>query len=189
MADDFLLLNQMLADATSRNAAFTKLYARNYPKVERMILAKSGSEEDAQDVLQEAVVQFYQMVKAGKFREEASVDTVLYAISRNLWLRQIREQRKIVTTPLNDKDHLSAELDWNDLEREQMVRQTIDELSTDCRRIIALYYYQKQSMEQIRIQFGLSSIQVAKTKKYRCMKKLIDLFKKKEASDQTFKED
>lgn len=179
----------MLSDSVQRNSALKTLYTRNYPKVKHFILSNSGDESEAEDVFQEAMLQFYQLVLAERFRGESSIDTMIYAMARNLWYKRLRELRKQAASPMTIEQSTQPEINWEEHKREQLVRQTIGELSADCQKIIELYYYERRSMEQIREQFKLGSTQVAKTKKYRCMKRLIDLFKQRGFDQNSFAEE
>ena len=47
------------------------------------IITNQGSQQDGEDVFQEALIAFINLVKSGKFRGEASLQTTFVAISRN----------------------------------------------------------------------------------------------------------
>ncbi len=159
--------------------ALKKLYSRNFPKVLRLVLTKGGGEMDAQDIFQESMISFYHVVIEGKFREEASPDTVIYAIARNLCYRRLRHSKTTQDlSALAEADHMEPELDWNEMSKEKLVRNLIDKLGKSCQRLILLFYFKKKSMEEIKKEFGLGSVQAAKNKKYRCMQELQGLFKK-----------
>jgi len=62
------------------------LYRAHFEYVGRFVVNNSGDWEDAEDIFQELMISFLHLVKAGKFRGEASIKTFLYSLNRNLWL-------------------------------------------------------------------------------------------------------
>ncbi|MEM7548908.1 MAG: RNA polymerase sigma factor [Bacteroidota bacterium] len=174
------LLNHIKAGGQEAHEAFKSIYKDNYPKVSHMIFQKGGNEEDARDVFQDSMIVFHKMVLENRFREESGINTLIYAISRNLWYQKLKKTKKHEDlSVVEDTKGVDVTMDWDGFTQEKVVRSLINELSEDCRKIIRLYYYNEWSMQDIQNEFGLSSSQAAKNKKYRCMKNLMDIFKKK----------
>ena len=70
----------------------------------------------------------------------------------------------------------AAEEDHAELDMIRIVEKFFTKLDQGCQRLLRMYYYDSKSMKQIMADFGLGSEQAAKTKKFRCMKKLEGLF-------------
>src|SRR6476469_8330236 len=71
------------------------LYDHYFADAATEIRLKGGSEDDAADIFQEAVLILIEKIKTGKFRQESSIKTFLVGIARNLWLfeKRTRERR------------------------------------------------------------------------------------------------
>ncbi len=151
-----------------------------------MILANSGKHEDAEDVLQEAVLILFKNFSKPDFELRSTVSTYLFSISRKIWLRKLKSNSKKRVTSL-DKLQLSTKDDFDEKEleisRKRLYRKTFEKLDKDCREVLRLFF-NKHSMQEIAQQLNYGSISYAKKKKFMCKKKLIALIK----SDPFYKE-
>src|SRR3954464_6907335 len=68
------------------------LYRTHFELLGRYVVNNSGRWEDAEDVFQEVVISFVNLVKAGKFRGESSIKTFLFALNRNIWLNELKRR-------------------------------------------------------------------------------------------------
>src|SRR5207237_183204 len=73
-------------------AAFAQLVERHQRQMYRLALRMTGSEADAQEVLQEAFLNAYQ--KLPLFRGEAQFSSWLYRIAANSALMRLRRKRR-----------------------------------------------------------------------------------------------
>jgi RNA polymerase sigma-70 factor (ECF subfamily) len=73
-------------------AAFAELVGRHQRQLYRLALRMTGSEADAQEVLQEAFLNAYQ--KLPNFRGEAQFSSWLYRIAANSALMRLRRKRR-----------------------------------------------------------------------------------------------
>lgn len=174
------MLQDLKSGGEEAHKALKNIYRDNYPRIVNMIVKKGGSEEDAKDVFQDSMIAFHKMIMEDRFREEAQINTVIYAIARNLWYQKFRN-RKLTEdlSEANETNTVELDFDWEEFSREKVIRKVIGELSEDCQKVIRLFYYERESMEKIQFIFGLNSTQAAKNKKYRCMKSLLEIFKKR----------
>ena len=69
-----------------------------------------------------------------------------------------------------DGPQLSSEHD--DEINANLIRQVLERMDVECRSLLTSFYFNGNSMKELAERFGLSSTQVARTKKLRCMKKL-----------------
>ncbi|MVN77480.1 sigma-70 family RNA polymerase sigma factor [Hymenobacter sp. HMF4947] len=86
------LRQALLAD---RAQALTRLYRQGYPPVRRYIGRHGGTEQDAQDVFQDALVLLYEQATGGTLTLTASASTYLVGISRNLWQQELRRRARL----------------------------------------------------------------------------------------------
>lgn len=147
--------------------------------VHAIVIKNNGSDHEADDLFQETVTKFYSNVQNGLFEEKSSIKTYLYAIARNCWLQHLRKNKPMMMDSLEDinENQLMAPLPDGSYELEQQFGNLIGSLSEACREILTDFYYNQLTTKEMKVKYGLSSDQAAKTKKYRCLKKLIDKFK------------
>ena len=86
--DEELLMG--LADGS--DDALTQLYRRYFPMVLHFVTSNSGSEDDAKDIYQEALIVVYEKVRAGSLELQCQLKTYLYSVGRRLWLKQLAQQ-------------------------------------------------------------------------------------------------
>jgi DNA-directed RNA polymerase specialized sigma subunit len=63
-------------------------------------------------------------------------------------------------------------------ELSEIVKRCMKQLSNLCQQILAAFYYDEKSMQEISKSLGLANEDVAKSKKYQCKKELERLVKK-----------
>src|SRR4249919_570238 len=88
---DFSLI-QALRSEPIPDAAIKYLYRNNYLLTAAYIRQNNGSEQDAEDIFQEVILVFIEIVKQDKFRGESSISTFLYSITRNIWLNELKKK-------------------------------------------------------------------------------------------------
>ena len=165
-----------------RSQAFLKLYS-GYPPIEKLILSKGGSKEDAKDVFQEALVVFYQKAKKSEFILTASISTYLYSVCRFIWKDELikRNKREFIDFDIELEDADKEEL-LEVLEKEskfKLVEEVLAHIGEKCLKLLSSFYYNNLSMKEIASRFELKSENVAKNQKYKCLEraklKLIEL--------------
>ena len=109
----------------------------------------------------------------------STVKTYLFAIGRNKALELNKKSNRFVsdtTTDLVDdsvdskRDHLALNKDL------ETVSSSLTKLGDPCKTILTLYYYKRLSMDQIADQLGYNNKDTAKNMKYKCMKRLREIF-------------
>ncbi|MCP1386501.1 RNA polymerase sigma factor [Runella salmonicolor] len=174
---------QLLADVQHPrgvNQAVTYLYKSHYRLLERYILNNSGNSTDAQDLIQEVMVSFVEMVREGKYRGEASVKSFLYTLTRNLWITELRKRgaeakrNEIYETNREQwDDDINAFISYK--EAQKTITALFEKLGEKCRKILTLFYYEDLSMKEILVQTHYENEQVLRNRKYKCLKEMTDL--------------
>jgi RNA polymerase sigma factor (sigma-70 family) len=179
----FLNEDSKLLDALRNDDdnALADLFRQNRRPVVSFILRNQGSADDAEDVLQEALIVLWERVRNGSFEYQAKLSTFIYATAKNIWLRRLaRNRREIVSTAetfeiaAKDADPLE-ELEEN--ERILAVQQAMEKLGNPCRDLLLLYYWEDRSMEEIALKLGFANSDTVKSKKYQCKKALEKIVK------------
>lgn len=160
------------------------LYKNNYYMVEDYILKNSGTRDDAKDIFQESVIVLYKNIKKESFELNGKISTYLYSITRNLWLKKLRDS-KISTTSIDgykdsfvQNSNAITAIEYS--ESQKLIGGMLQKASEKCKNLLKAFYYEKHSMKTIAATQGYSSEQVAKNQKVRCLKKLRTLLNSSE---------
>ncbi|QDK78980.1 sigma-70 family RNA polymerase sigma factor [Spirosoma sp. KCTC 42546] len=181
LSDEELLMG--LADGSDN--ALTQLYRRYFPMVLHFVTTNSGSEDDAKDIYQEALIVLYEKVRSDSLELHCQLKTYLYSIGRRLWLKQLAQRNRFVVrdaeTPVSDEvalDHLNDDLiDHEERDRQfDLMADSLDRLGEPCRTLLDDFYIQHLSMQDITEKFGYTNADNAKTQKYKCLMRLKRLF-------------
>lgn len=155
--------------------AIRALYEDSFPSCSGLVLKNSGTMEDAQDVFQEAILVFIKKLKNPDFKLTSSSSTFMYAVVRNLWLKQLRKRGKRALLIIDDEEKHLQLPDLSDLEevekREEQhlaVEAAMRTLSKECQSIILHYYFNKLALGRIAELLDYSK-NFIKVKKKRCM--------------------
>lgn len=163
------------------------IYENFFYQIKVFILQNSGTEEDAQDIYQDAVLVIYQKAKNNNLTLNCSFSTYLYSVCRLLWLKQL-EQKKLKRMFMEDSGRF-IELD-DDItniqfsnERYKIYQDHFQKLSYNCQKILELFLAKIKLQEIARI-LGLKSDAYVKKRKHQCKEKLVASIK----SDPRFNE-
>lgn len=153
------------------------LYRNNYEAIKVYVLNNSGSEHDAEDLFQEVLLSFVELVQLGKFRGESSIKTFLYALSRNLWLNELKrkgraELREMKYEKARDTEEADVSKAIVGREARKKVLEIISKLGESCKKILLAFYYEDKSMKEIHEESDFENEQVVRNKKYKCLKQL-----------------
>lgn len=164
-----------------RDKALRQLY-KEFPKIRQLILKSGCNEVVAREVFNDSLLLMIEKVQQPSFELTSKLTTYLYGINRFLVKNELRRQNKT-----------SYELEWSDTlivsesdlgydtEKEEKLSQLdriLDQLSDKCRQIFELFYFRKESMEVIARTLNYSSVNSAKTQKYKCIEHAFELSKK-----------
>ena len=156
------------------------LYKRNWPSLKNYILRNSGNEADAQDMLQEALVVFWEKVQKDSFEMSAKIDTYIFSVAKNLWLKHLRKNKRMQNDVYEEESPMQLEDDTTDYNEDSLkiVGNYIQRLGDVCRQLLMLFYFEEWEMDRIAEKLNLANADTAKAKKYQCKKKLAELIKK-----------
>lgn len=170
-------LIEMLKKEHFSNAAVSALYRNHYMILSNYIKQNQGSEQDSEDIFQEVIVTFIEVVKNDKFRGESTIRTFLYSLMRYTWLNELKRRNR--TLLREEKYGMGVEGDEKDvshfiIEREskKLVITMIERLGDTCKKILTAYYYDRLSMKEILPLVNYENEQVLRNKKYKCLKSL-----------------
>jgi len=165
------------------NLILQYIYKQYYYKINYFIKKNQGSEDDASDVFQEAIIVIYRKLKENDLIfEKSSFAGYLFSVCRFLWLKQL-EKRRIERERINDSlpfqedlydENLVELVDKN--ERYGLYQKHFATLSTDCQKLMQLFF-ERIPLKEIAKVMGYKSEKYAKTRKYKCKEILIKRIK------------
>nr|WP_307735105.1 sigma-70 family RNA polymerase sigma factor [Chitinophaga nivalis] len=156
------------------------IYSEHFPMVLRMILQHNGSEDDAKDIFQEAIIVLYEKVSKSDFTLSSRLKTFLYSVCRHLWLKKIQrtygmyalspEMEEVIPAAEELEEHTTRDQQFRIMEG------AMSSMGEPCKTILEDYYLHKKSMQEIAVKFGYTNAENAKNQKYKCLMRLKKLF-------------
>lgn len=180
MASSFLFLNSdaKILDLIRKgdDEGLVMLYEANRRPILSFVTRNNGSHDDAEDLLQEALIILWERVRANRYEHNARLGTFIYATVKNLWLRRLARLRREAPADIEESTgHIesASALDiMVESEEARIVHEALDELGEPCKSLLVLFYWEEKTMEQIAAALNFANAQTAKSKKYQCKKAL-----------------
>ncbi len=164
------------------NRVLQYIYKNSFNPVKQLILNNAGSDSDAEDIFQEAlIIVFKKLKKELDFELTSTFNTYIYSISRLLWLKHLRQIRKIEIDPLNRdmEDRIEFEepspVQDKDL-RMAIYQRTLLKIPEDCQKILRLTAQDVTSREIAR-QLGFRSEGYVRKRRHFCKEYLVNKIK------------
>jgi DNA-directed RNA polymerase specialized sigma24 family protein len=111
-------------------------YTEFYPSVEKYVLMNSGNAQDAEDVFQDTVMVLLNYVCKDDFKLTCSMKTLVFAISRRLWLKQLRNRSRTETLCELETEQKDFLTNWEEVEsserRYNSLPQVLSRISVHC---------------------------------------------------------
>jgi len=160
--------------------AIESVYSDNYGLIQHFVVTNNGSEDDARDVFQEAMMVLYEKSRSPEFELTCQIRTYLYSVSRRLWLKKLQQARRIeshvegleklvpVEEDLEEHDKLNAQY--------LTMRTAMGKIGEPCKSLIEAFYVHRKNMHEIASFFGYTNADNAKNQKYKCLMRLKKLF-------------
>jgi RNA polymerase sigma factor (sigma-70 family) len=139
------------------------------------------SEEDAVDIYQDSIVVLYENILSGKLTSfTSSVKTYLFAIGKykiynSLKVKPIIEDIDDYKYILKEEDNEEFLLQEQNIEK---LRRAYRQLGGRCQEVIKLFYYENQTIEEIKERLDYTTKDVVKSQKSRCIKQIRELLLK-----------
>jgi RNA polymerase sigma factor (sigma-70 family) len=155
--------------------ALDYLYRKHFRMMARLVVRNSGSEDDAKDIFQDALIIFWEKARLGKLELSSKISTYLYSVCQNLWHKELTRKQRLVS---QEHDVADTPPDAGDRqERIAIVERCLQLLKPDCRQILMYYYFDQLPMTDIAEKMEFANADSAKTKKYKCKQELDRLIK------------
>ena len=180
-------------DDTAFKQFLLTAHAYCLPRLNKLTQSKA----DAEDVFMEAAYQFWSDLKAGKIKDQRNLKALLLVMAKNRYISlQRKRKRKSLqehsTDPVLMHQNAKApkhesfdplveaeeeqEALLADQQRKTAFNKAMQKLDTKCRELLMRFIVEKERLKSLQESMGFASVDAVKMAKYRCKKKLVDLF-------------
>lgn len=161
-------------------SAIETIYKDNFGTVQSLVMNNNGSEDDAKDIFQEALIVLYEKSKSGVFELNCQIKTYLYSVSKRLWLKRLQKSSRYELQANGLEETVYVEDDLGSHEKRNvefgMMEHAMAHIGEPCKSLLEAYYLKKSSMQEIAEAFGYTNADNAKNQKYKCLLRLRKLF-------------
>jgi RNA polymerase sigma factor (sigma-70 family) len=168
------------AIGNNEKEAIELVYKENYGLIQHYVVYNNGTEDDARDIFQEAMMVLYEKSKQPDFELTCQIKTYLYSVCRRLWLKKLQHGRRIEMQVENFDNVVAVEEDLEDHEKltQQylIMRSAMGKIGEPCKSLIEAFYVHHKNMQEIASFFGYTNADNAKNQKYKCLVRLKKLF-------------
>ncbi|MET3877335.1 sigma-70 family RNA polymerase sigma factor [Chitinophaga sp. OAE865] len=169
---DNTLLNMLRSE---NSASFEVLYQYCFPAIATYIVSNHGQNEDAEDIFQEAMIVLLQKVRQPDFLLTSSLKTYLFSISRNLWLKYLRDNKLLPVEDVSMYPCATAAFTI-ELQREkskdEKVQSWISRITGHCQRILKAIFFYREPMETVMKKMGWKNRHTAANQQYKCIQQV-----------------
>ena len=157
-----------------RNAV-KRIYDLILPSVILWVKENNGSEADARDIFQEALIALFRKVESSDFQLTCTLKSFVRIMCRNLWLTRLRDNKKFEASELEGVEKADLDQDLTESlersEKEQIFYKHFDLLGEQCRKIM-MWFFDKIALSEIAKRLETSENYIKK-RKFICKEKLV----------------
>ena len=164
----------------NEKGAIEAVYKENYGLIHHFVISNNGTEDDARDIFQEAMMVLYEKSRSPEFELTCQIQTYLYSVCRRLWLKKLQYSRRMESQVENYDKIVAVEedLEQHDKLTQQYLtmRTAMGKIGEPCKSLIEAFYVHRKNMHEIASFFGYTNADNAKNQKYKCLVRLKKLF-------------
>ena len=157
------------------------LYKKVFPVVRKYIVSHGGIKEDAFDLFQDALVDFYAQVMRGEYKEHYKVFGYLFKFSVHKWINKVKRGKKIeFKEDLSIFENRQEETtEYGILGKEDnLLRSLFAPIGDKCIELLTYTVLNNLLLEDIVLRMKLPSVAAAKMQHLRCKQKLAEEIEK-----------
>ncbi|MGC9375990.1 MAG: RNA polymerase sigma factor [Bacteroidales bacterium] len=155
------------------------IYYTYFPTIKRLVLDNNGTEQDAKDVFQEALIVIYRKIKEGNFTLKSTFKTYIYAVCQFIWIKELsvsKENIENLTIYLEYENIPEINNDEYKKHRQyKLYQKHFKRLGVECQKTLQLFLKEKP-FKEIAKKLG-TSYDYIRIKKKRCMDRLLRYIK------------
>lgn len=152
------------------------IYKNFFQPVRFMVTSNSGTQMDAEDVFQDALMVIFKKIKEGNLFLTCAFNTYLYSVCKHIWLQklnkhgiQIEYKDVMEHEPFDDLHEFDRLIEDN--EKFRLYQEHFERLSADDQKMLKLFL-KKIPLAEIAKIMGYGSYEYAKVRKYIVKEKL-----------------
>lgn len=157
------------------NTSFEILYKFYFPSIATYINNNYGNEEDAEDIFQETVIVLLHKVRQTDFVLTSSLKTYLFAISKNLWLKRLRDNKLLPVANL-EKYQKETEVFSPEIKpektKEEKLNSWLSKITAYCQRILKAIFFYNEPMDSLMKKLGWKNKHTAANQQYKCIQQV-----------------
>nr|WP_295934281.1 sigma-70 family RNA polymerase sigma factor [uncultured Dyadobacter sp.] len=147
-------------------------YKDNYGKILHLVLKNSGSDDDAQDVYQECMMEVVLQIRGGRLDQLSSrLSTYLYSVCYYKWIDRLRQKGKMMQSGFDDDLQAAVMEEDESPPYLPALEKVLAQIGEKCMMLLKAFYYEKLTMTQIAAKLGFADDNSAKSQKNKCMDK------------------
>jgi RNA polymerase sigma factor (sigma-70 family) len=155
--------------------AIYEVYLHYFSSVEKYVLMNSGNAQDAEDIFQDAMMVLLTYVAKDDFNLTCTIKTLLFAIARRLWLKQLRNRSITETLTELEIEQQDFVTQWEEIERSERkynsIPQVLSRISAHCSGLLKDLFLTGKIPEHYKNNHSM------RNQKYKCLeqaRKMID---------------
>jgi RNA polymerase sigma factor (sigma-70 family) len=134
-----------IKNGTDLDGVIKHFYRSHFLSAVTYIKQNSGNQEDAEDIFQDMVISFIQLVQKDKFRGDCSIGTFMYTLVRNAWLNELKKKKRTrVREEKYELEKVTTEVDASEFivnrEIKKQIVELIESLGENCKKILLAFY-------------------------------------------------
>lgn len=167
----------------NRETFFLTLYQKVYPSVAAYISKMGGSQEEAKDVFQDALVMYYERTVNKMVPQHVNERAYLFGMARHLWLRRYKEG--IRYSDLENSEDAMFDDDYAEPSSSRLLS-LLETAGKKCIELLRAFYYDKQPLDKLASGLGYRSTHSVSVQKYKCLEQVRDHVKEKALTYEDF---
>lgn len=154
------------------------MYNKLLPTFKSHVQKNSGTEQDAKDLFQEALIVLYRKVYDPAFHLSSTVETFIFAVGKKKWLYELRKRKKNVSImeAIDESNNYDINEILHEKEKIELYLKHFKNLTEGCGNILTLAF-KGMKMKNIANELNFGSEGYARKRKHECQEKLINLIK------------
>ena len=164
------------------NEVIQFIYRENFRMVNNLIVNNKGSDDDAEDIFQESlIILFKRLREEPNFELDSTFSTYLYSVCRLIWLKKLRESKRLEVTELSQEMEEFIEFEEPLPVQDKDLRMAVYQrnlmlIPEDCQKILVLTC-QDISAKEIAEKLGFRSDTYVRKRRHFCKEYLVNRIK------------
>ncbi len=167
----------LLGIKSSDNLVLNEIYNKFFPLLKKFVLNNNGTEDDAQDCFQEALIAIYRRLQKEDFEIKTTFSTYIFNVGKFIWFKKAK--KRVKSSSIEDFKHGEADMIEESLDAEEkykLFKKGILALSADCQKVLN-YFFEGKNFKEIAEFMQYTGAEYARRKKYLCTKSLTEKIK------------